>query len=86
MADGMVRCWQRISDKIPVVESDYIFAAITEESGLLGAALGLLLLYVQATYVRLVTAARAKSDVSSFCNRPYLRYCVASLLLVVSRS
>lgn len=50
---------------IPVVESDFIFAAIAEETGLLGAA-GLLLLYLCFAIRGLVTAARAKSDVSSF--------------------
>ena len=52
-------------DLIPIVESDYIFAAIAEETGLLGAA-GLLLLYVCFAVRGIVTAARAKSDVSSF--------------------
>lgn len=52
-------------DTIPVVESDYIFAAIAEETGLLGAA-GVLLLYVCFAVRGIVTAARAKSDVSSF--------------------
>ncbi len=50
--------------RIPVVESDFIFAAIGEETGLLGAA-GLLLLYLCFAIRGFVTAARAKSDVSS---------------------
>ena len=50
---------------IPVVESDFIFAAIAEEIGLLGAA-GILLLYLCLAIRGFVTAARAKSDVSSF--------------------
>lgn len=50
---------------IPVVESDFIFAAISEETGLLGAA-GVLLLYLCLAIRGIVTAARAKSDVSSF--------------------
>lgn len=54
-----------MSDQIPIVESDFIFAAIAEETGLLGAA-GLLLLYLCFAIRGLVTAARAKSDVSSF--------------------
>lgn len=58
IGDGM-------SDQIPIVESDFIFAAIAEETGLLGAA-GLLLLYLCFAIRGLVTAARAKSDVSSF--------------------
>lgn len=54
-----------MSDQIPIVESDFIFAAIAEETGLLGAA-GLLLLCLCFAIRGLVTAARAKSDVSSF--------------------
>jgi peptidoglycan glycosyltransferase len=53
------------ADIIPIVESDFIFAAIAEETGLLGAA-GLLLLYLCLTIRGLVTAARARSDVASF--------------------
>ena len=51
--------------QLPVVESDFIFSAIGEETGLLGAA-GLLLLYLCFAIRGMVTAARAKSDVSSF--------------------
>ncbi len=54
-----------LADQIPVVESDFIFAAIGEETGLLGAA-GLLLLYLCLAIRGMATAARAKSDVSSF--------------------
>lgn len=54
-----------LAEQIPVVESDFIFAAIGEETGLLGAA-GLLLLYLCLAIRGMVTAARAKSDVSSF--------------------
>lgn len=53
------------SDIIPIVESDFIFAPIAEESGLLGAA-GLLLLYLSFAIRGLVSAARAKTDVASF--------------------
>ncbi len=53
------------ADVIPIVESDFIFVAIAEEAGLLGAA-GVLLLYLCFSIRGLVTAARAKSDVSSF--------------------
>lgn len=53
------------ADQIPVVESDFIFAAIAEEIGLLGAA-GVLLLFLCFAIRGFVTAARAKSDVSSF--------------------
>ena len=52
------------ADLIPFVESDYIFAAIAEECGLLGAA-GVLLLYLSFAIRGYVTAARAKSDFSS---------------------
>ena len=54
-----------LADQIPVVESDFIFAAIAEEIGLLGAA-GVLLLFLCFAVRGFVTAARAKSDVSSF--------------------
>ena len=50
---------------IPVVESDFIFADIAEEIGLLGAA-GVLLLFLCFAIRGFWTAARAKSDVSSF--------------------
>ena len=53
-----------LAEQIPVVESDYIFAAIAEEIGLLGAA-GVLLLFLCLAIRGFVTAARAKSDVSS---------------------
>ena len=53
-----------LSQNIPVVESDFIFTAIAEEAGLLGAA-GMLLLYLSLSVRGFVTAARAKSDVSS---------------------
>lgn len=54
-----------MSDPIPYVESDFIFSAIGEELGLLGAS-GLLLLYLCFAIRGVLTAARAKSDVSSF--------------------
>lgn len=54
-----------LASQIPVVESDFIFAAIGEEIGLLGAA-GVLLLFLCLAVRGCVTAARAKSDVSSF--------------------
>lgn len=50
---------------IPVAESDFIFTVIAEEIGLLGAA-GMLLLFLCFAVRGFVTAARAKSDVSSF--------------------
>ena len=54
-----------LADQIPVVESDFIFAAIAEESGFLGAA-GVLLLFLSLAIRGFVTAARAKSDFASF--------------------
>jgi cell division protein FtsI/penicillin-binding protein 2/cell division protein FtsW (lipid II flippase) len=54
-----------LCDQIPVVESDFIFAAIAEEIGLLGAA-GVLLLFLSFAIRGFVTAARAKSDFASF--------------------
>lgn len=54
-----------LAEQIPVVESDFIFADIAEEIGLLGAA-GVLLLFLSFAIRGFVTAARAKSDVSSF--------------------
>lgn len=68
MADGDlfgVGIGNGLCSQIPVVESDYIFAAIAEEAGLLGAA-GVLLLYLCFAIRGILTAARAKSDVSSF--------------------
>ena len=53
-----------LAESIPVVESDFIFAAIAEELGLLGAA-GILLLFLSFAIRGMVVAARAKSDVSS---------------------
>ncbi len=55
---------QGLSVNIPVVESDFIFTAIGEEMGLLGAA-AVLLLYLCFAIRGILTAARAKSDVSS---------------------
>lgn len=51
--------------QIPVAESDFIFPVIAEELGLLGAA-GVLLLFLCFAIRGFTTAARAKSDVSSF--------------------
>lgn len=54
-----------LPDKIPVVESDFIFSAIGEEMGLLGGAAVVLLFMVFA--VRgFLTASRAKSDMAAF--------------------
>ncbi|MDO5335070.1 MAG: FtsW/RodA/SpoVE family cell cycle protein [Coriobacteriia bacterium] len=54
-----------LAQNIPIVESDFIFACIGEETGLLGAS-GLLLLYLCFAVRGMVSASRAKSDVSSF--------------------
>lgn len=67
MADGDlfgVGIGRGLADQIPVVESDFIFAAIAEECGLLGGA-GVLLLYLSFAIRGYVVAARAKSDFSS---------------------
>ncbi|WP_165062754.1 FtsW/RodA/SpoVE family cell cycle protein [Adlercreutzia sp. ZJ154] len=68
LADGNlfgVGIGRGMADLIPYVESDFIFSAIGEECGLLGAA-GVLLLYLCFAIRGMLTAARAKSDVSSF--------------------
>lgn len=67
MADGDlfgVGIGRGLCDLIPVVASDFIFAAIAEEAGLLGAA-AVLLLFLSFAIRGFVTASRAKSDVSS---------------------
>jgi cell division protein FtsI/penicillin-binding protein 2/cell division protein FtsW (lipid II flippase) len=50
---------------IPVVESDFIFSAIGEEMGLLGAS-AVLIAFLLFSVRGLTTAGRAKSDVSAF--------------------
>ena len=55
---------QGMADQIPIVESDFIFSAIAEELGLLGA-VALLLLFVMFAVRGMVIAARAKSDVAA---------------------
>ena len=50
---------------IPMIESDFIFSAIAEEVGLLGAG-AVLILFVLFAIRGLATAARAKSDVAAF--------------------
>ena len=67
MADGGmlgVGVGNGLAQYIPVVESDFIFAAIAEEIGLLGGA-AVLLLYLSLAIRGFATAARAKSDVSA---------------------
>lgn len=68
MADGGLSgqgIGRGLCDKIPVVESDFIFAAIAEEMGFLGAS-AILILFMLFTVRGFVTAARAKSDVAAF--------------------
>lgn len=50
---------------IPVVESDFIFSAISEEMGLFGAS-AVIILFILLGIRGLATAARAKSDASAF--------------------
>jgi peptidoglycan glycosyltransferase len=54
-----------LPELIPVVESDFIFNAMAEEMGLLGAS-GILLLFVLFTVRGFTIAARANSDVAAF--------------------
>ena len=54
-----------LSTTIPFVQSDFIFAAIGEEMGLLGGS-AVLLLFLLFCVRGLATAARAKSDCSAF--------------------
>ena len=54
-----------LADSIPVVESDFIFSAIGEELGLLGAS-AVLILYMLFAIRGFTTAARAKSDLAAF--------------------
>ncbi len=56
---------QGMATMIPVVESDFIFSAIAEEIGLLGGA-AVILLFVLFAVRGLLTAARARSDLSAF--------------------
>ena len=53
-----------MAETIPIVESDFIFSAIAEELGLLGA-VAVLLLFVTFAVRGMVIAARAKSDVAA---------------------
>lgn len=54
-----------LADYIPIVESDFIFSAIGEEMGLLGAS-AILIAYMLFAVRGFATAARAKSDNSAF--------------------
>ena len=68
MADGGLfgdGIGQGMPTLIPVVESDFIFPAIAEEIGLLGAS-AVVLLFMLFTVRGFLTAARAKSDLAAF--------------------
>ena len=68
MADGGLfgdGIGQGMPTLIPVVASDFIFPAIAEEMGLLGAS-AVVLLFMLFTVRGLLTAARAKSDLAAF--------------------
>lgn len=54
-----------MADNIPVVASDFIFSAIAEEMGLLGAS-GVIILYILFAVRGFLTAARAKTDMAAF--------------------
>ena len=54
-----------LADYVPIVESDFIFSAIGEEMGLLGAS-AILIAYMLFAVRGFATAARAKSDVAAF--------------------
>ncbi len=69
-------------DYIPVVESDYIFAAIAEETGLLGAA-GVILLYVAFGIRGFLTASRARSDVSAMLSTGLTAVVVVQAFLII---
>ena len=71
-----------MADQIPIVESDFIFSAIAEETGLLGAA-GLLLLYLCFAIRGILTAARAKTDVSSFMALGFTAIIVLQAFIIV---
>ena len=56
---------QGLATRIPFVDTDFIFASIGEELGLIGA-VALLACYLLIIYRGLSTAARAKSDMAAF--------------------
>ncbi len=71
-----------MASQIPVVESDFIFSAIAEEAGLLGAA-GVLLLYLLFSIRGVLIAVRAKSDVSSFMAAGFTAIIVLQAFIIV---
>lgn len=71
-----------LADQIPIVESDFIFSAIAEETGLLGAA-GLLLLYLCFAIRGILISVRAKSDVSSFMALGFTAIIILQAFIIV---
>ena len=71
-----------LADQIPIVESDFIFSAIAEEAGLLGAA-GLLLLYLCFAIRGILISVRAKSDVSSFMALGFTAIIILQAFIIV---
>lgn len=71
-----------LADQIPIVESDFIFSAIAEETGLLGAA-GLLLLYLCFAIRGILISVRAKSDVSSFMALGFTSIIILQAFIIV---
>ena len=71
-----------MAEQIPIVESDFIFSAIAEEAGLLGAA-GILLLYLCFAIRGILISVRAKSDVSSFMAVGFTAVIVLQAFIIV---
>ena len=71
-----------LCDLIPVVESDFIFAAIAEETGLLGSGC-VLLLYVALAVRGMVTAARARTDVAALMSVGFTAVIVLQAFIIV---
>ncbi|MCF0104099.1 MAG: FtsW/RodA/SpoVE family cell cycle protein, partial [Eggerthellaceae bacterium] len=85
LADGGLtgRCiGNGLANLIPVVESDFIFVAIGEEMGLLGAA-GVLLFFLCFAIRGFVTASRAKTDISSLVAAGLTAVIVVKALIIV---
>ena len=67
---------------IPVVESDFIFSAISEEMGLFGAS-AIIMLFILLGIRGLATAARAKSDASAFAAAGLISVLVFQAFLII---
>ena len=74
---------QGLCDLIPVVESDFIFAAIAEECGLLGAA-GILVCYVCFAIRGFATAARSRTDVAALMSTGLTAVVVLQAFIIVA--